>query len=60
MSQGIADALGRLGAKMNTLALLAEHAQDLDRTVAGRTEPVRVLGVELSRFTCAHDNVMFA
>ena len=49
MSQGIDDALGRLGAQMNTLALLAEHAQDLDRTVAGRTEPVRVPGVELSR-----------
>lgn len=49
MSQGIDDALGRLGAKMNTLALLAEHAQDLDRTVAGRIKPVRVLGVELSR-----------
>src|SRR5215207_6621295 len=39
--------VARRGADVHALAVAAVHAEDLDRLVAGRAEPVRQAGVEL-------------
>lgn len=48
------------GSEVNPLAVLAEHAEDLDRAAAGCSEPVRVLRVELRRLAGTHHDVMLA
>jgi hypothetical protein len=54
-SSGWAIALGA-GAEVCAFALLAEQAEELDRSGSGGAEPVRRGGVELGRFAgCEHD-----
>lgn len=45
--------------KVHALPLLAKDAEDFDRTGAGSSEPVRILGVELGGLACHHrDDVL--